>query len=93
MGSHFSADPSEFRYRPPEIVSDTDKSECETRARSAARNKGWELSSSKGLERTALWGGLIGSVGAFTYIYEAEEDAYEEGFKGCLKEKGYSIYE
>lgn len=53
----------------------------------------WELSSSKGLERTAMWGGLIGSLGAFSYVYEAEEHAYEEEFKSCLEEKGYLIDE
>ena len=90
MGSHFGVDPSEFRYRPPETVSDTDKAECTSRARLTARQRGWELSSSKGLERTAMWGGVIGAVGAFSYVYEAEEKAYGDEFKACLEEKGYS---
>ncbi len=91
MGSHFSADPSEFRYQPPETVSDADKAECTSRARSAAQQRGWELSSSKGLERTAMWGGVIGAVGAFSYLYQEEEDTYEEEFKTCLEEKGHDL--
>ena len=89
MQSHFSVDPSEFRYQPPETVSDADKAECTSRARSAAAQRGRELSSSKGLERTALWGGVIGLIGVTSYIYEAEEGAYKDAFKTCLEEKGY----
>ncbi len=91
MGTHFGVEPDEFRYEPPDTVSDEHEAQCTGPARSAARQRGNELTRSKGMENTAIYGGPIGALGVFTYIYEAEEDAYEEGFEDCLEEKGYEL--
>ena len=40
-----------------------------------------------------MYGGVIGAIGAFSYVYEEEEQAYEEQFKACLAEKGYEFDE
>ena len=66
---------------------------CTSRAEGAARQRGWELSGSKGLATTAMIGGPIVALGTFSYIYEAEEIAYEEAFKTCLKERSHEILE
>ena len=90
-GTHFGTDPDEFRYEAPELVSEADEVMCTSRARSAARQRGNELTSSKSMENTAMYGGVIGAVGVFSYIYEAEEQAYEEAFQACLEERGYEL--
>ena len=91
VGSHFGTEPDEFRYTPPHMVSDEDESHCTIQARSAAARRGNELTRSKGMENTAIFGGLVGSIGVLSYIYEAEESAYKEGFESCLADKGYQL--
>ena len=89
LGSHVGPDASEFRYKPPASVSDDDRQACTSRARSAAFAESSKIANTKGLETATLLLGPIFTLGVFSHIYEAEEDAYETEFKECLKEKGY----
>ena len=87
-GSHFGVEPKDFRYVPPESVSQADRDECRNRAISVARSRGWDVASSKDTEVMGTYFGAVGAMGAFAGIYEAEEVAYTEEFESCLKEKG-----
>ena len=92
VGSHFSVDgPKPFRYEPPENTAEEVNKECDARAKSAARQAGYEYSSSVSDETSSAVAVLTGPFGALfllNRVYEIEEEAYENDFEACLQEKG-----
>ncbi len=88
---HFGSEEKPFRYKPPAAVSDVDRKDCESEAKSAASKAGSDVITGKGMDTAALLLGPLFVFGAGAHAFEAEEQGYEEKFKACLKGKGYSL--
>ncbi|HEX9646164.1 MAG TPA: hypothetical protein VGB88_01610 [Alphaproteobacteria bacterium] len=80
-----------FSYSPPEDISEVHKSECQARARRAAFDRVAEMSDEA--ETIAILTGGLGAWLTLEYAASAEDRAYEETFKDCLREKGHDISE
>ena len=89
MGSHFGVEPKEFRYKPPDYVSQHHKQECKTEAKSAAFRASYEFSQT-GETMSYIFGGA-GALGSFMAVYEKEEAAYRDAFEQCLKQNNYHV--
>ena len=89
--SHLSEKSPDWGYDPPESVSEEHQTVCAKAALSAARKRSFEVTSSSGAGTVGTYGGIIGFTGVALFLRGEEEEAYEQGFEECLREKGYEI--
>jgi len=80
-----------FSYTPPEHIAEAHRSECKTRASRAASDAIVEIADEA--ETVALFTGGLGAWLALEYAAAAEDRAYEETFKDCLRTLDYETGE
>jgi hypothetical protein len=89
--SHYGADPPDWDYKCPKIVTESDREYCHEYAYQEASHVMHDVAGSDAFSNTAIMLGPFGVLGAAAYVSEQEDDVYEEAMKECLREKGYDL--